>query len=156
MTGPYHRRDLAFALVSIGCLPRERADAAAAREGHCAGFLALADRVADLVTILLGDAGVPQRLLDTARAKTAPSERRRARLGKAAVVDIAALDEAIGQFARVRRRFTLPSALGQLACEIGGETGSCGRETFDITERKPLEGGLVQGRKRSAGTVHTP
>ena len=123
---------------------RERSDTTAPGIGQRAGLLSLAQILADLLPVLGVDPRMAQGLFDTPRAETATRERGGPGFGETAIVDIAAFGEAFGyRCGRRIGRLAFPAALRDLARQIGRKTGPCRSVTFDITEREPLQSGLV-------------
>lgn len=145
MSGTHHCRNLALALHPIGQFACERPDAAASRKGKRASHCILAKFGIDRFAIRFLDAVMAQGLRDTARAHSAPCQRRCTRLGKGAIVDITPFGKAFRKHSgNIARILAVPAALEDLARQIGRQPAPCGCEAFDITEREPLESGLVQ------------
>jgi len=144
MARPEHRCERAPAPVAIRLFACEGADSFAPGKGHRGIMGAGPGDGACRRGIITIDAGSLERLADPPLSVAAPPKRRRARLGKDTVVDIAKGSEPIHQRLDRGGRLTIPAALGDLARQIGTEFRSRGCITADIMEREPFESSRIE------------
>ncbi len=145
MTRTDHRRELFLpnrAIVALNAIGiAVRAKPLATGIGQRGIDAAIGNRGRHRIRVAVLDAVRAKGTRHPPRAQPSPLHRRRARLGKTPIVDIAEIGEPLRQGIGIRRRARAvgPAALTQLATQILAQPSAGRRESLDIMQRKTLQ-----------------
>ena len=155
MTRTDHRRELFLpnrAIVALNAIGiAVRAKPLATGIGQRGIDAAIGNRGRHRVRVAVLDAVRAKRTRHPPRAQPSALHRRRSRLGKSPIVDIAKIGEPLRQGIGIRRRARAvgPAALAQLATEILAQPSAGRRESLDIMQRKTLQRRSIERLRRA-------
>ncbi len=155
MTRTDHRRELFLpnrAIVALNAIGiAVRAKPLATGIGQRGIDAAIGNRGRHRVRVAVLDAVRAKCARHPPRAQPPALHRRRARLGKTPIVDIAEIGEPLRQRVWIRRRARAvgPAALTQLATQIVAQPSAGRRESLDIMQRKTLQRRSIERLRRA-------
>ncbi len=144
MSGAQHRRKGALAGRAVERLRGERADPLSLGEAQRGGKGSIGRVGARRGAVVIADPEGCERLSDPPLAIAAPLQGGGTRSGESLVIDIAQLGKARHDRINGRRPVAFPTALMDLAAEIGGELGARRSIAPRIEKREPLQSGTIE------------